>query len=539
MSELDDHQLLAEFARDNSEAAFAALVQRHVNLVYSVALRSVSNAHAAEEITQAVFIILAQKAGKISSKVILSGWLYQTARLAAANFLRGEIRRQQREQEAYMQSTLNESEASAWPQIAPLLDDALGKLGEADRNALVLRFFENKNLREVGTALGASEDAAKMRVNRALEKLRKIFGKRGVTFSAAAIAGSVSANSVHAAPVGLAKAISIVAAAKGAAAGGSTLALVKGTLKLMVWMKAKAAILVGVGVLLAVGTTTVSMRENNSVAVKDPSWTSDPWQSLNKVWLAMDDFGKQSAKTQSTDQSFAEMQKENAKIITIYREFFDHVPVGAQIRETPSNGKGNGVLSYSEGQFAGTSASFSNLLATAFGNNGQKFSTARMILSTNLPEGNFDYIVNVADHGPENLLTEIESQFGVAGRTEMRETNVLLLKVKNPDMLKLSSPSHLLSQSQKTAARYDLTKYWVRAANARSLPGILERDYFHLPVLDETGLAKNKNGLGLFVALPKNSNDLDLVRQALLDQLGLELVPRRERIEMLIVEKVK
>src|ERR1039458_5928730 len=119
-----------------------------------------------------------------------------------------------------MQSLLNELEPEVWPQIAPLLDAAMERLGEKDRNAVVLRFFENKNLREVGTALGASEDAAKMRVNRALEKLRKIFSKRGVAFSAAAIAGAVSANSVHAAPVGLAKTISVVAVATGAAAGG-------------------------------------------------------------------------------------------------------------------------------------------------------------------------------------------------------------------------------------------------------------------------------------------------------------------------------
>src|ERR1035437_4572421 len=200
MSELDDHQLLAEFARENSEAAFAALVPRHVNLVYSVAQQSVGNVHAAEEITQAVFIILARKAKSFSRKTILSGWLHQTTRLTAANFLRGEIRRQNREQEAYMQSTLNEPESEAWRQIAPLLDDAISRLGEKDRNAVVLRFFENKNLSEVGLALGASEDAAKMRVNRALDKLRKIFSKRGVTLSAALIAGAVAANSVRAAP---------------------------------------------------------------------------------------------------------------------------------------------------------------------------------------------------------------------------------------------------------------------------------------------------------------------------------------------------
>lgn len=109
MSELDDQDLLARYARDNSETAFAALAERHVNLVYSTALRSVGNAHAAGDISQAVFIILANKADKLSRRVVLSGWLYQTTRLTAANFLRGEIRRQKREQEAFMQSTLQES----------------------------------------------------------------------------------------------------------------------------------------------------------------------------------------------------------------------------------------------------------------------------------------------------------------------------------------------------------------------------------------------------------------------------------------------
>ena len=136
----------------------------------------------------------------------------------------------------------------------------MDRLGEKDRNAIVLRFFENKNLREVGAALGASEDAAKMRVNRALEKLRKFFTKRGVTLSAAAIAGAVSANSVQAAPVGLAKTISAVALAKGAAAGGSTLTLVKGALKIMAWTKAKTAIVVGVGILFAAGTVATTSK---------------------------------------------------------------------------------------------------------------------------------------------------------------------------------------------------------------------------------------------------------------------------------------
>ncbi len=245
----DDRQLLAEFARENSEAAFAALVTRHVNLVYSIALRQTGNPHAAEEITQAVFVILALKAASLGPKTILSGWLYQTARLTAANYRRTEFRRARREQEAFMQSQLEEPQSEeTWPRIAPLLDDALGKLGERDRHAIVLRFFEKKTLGEVGAALGASEDAAKMRVNRALEKLRKIFSKRGVTLTTTLIAGAVSANSVQAAPTGLVV-TAMAAAAKGAVAGGSTLAIVKGVLNIMAWKKVKVVTAAGLAVL--------------------------------------------------------------------------------------------------------------------------------------------------------------------------------------------------------------------------------------------------------------------------------------------------
>ena len=262
MPEPDDIALLRQYAERNAESAFATLVEKYVNLVYSTALRSVGNSHAAEEITQAVFIILARKARSLSQGTILSGWLYQTARLTAANFLRAEIRRQHREQEAYMQSLLNELEPEVWPQIAPLLDAAMERLGEKDRNAVVLRYFENKNLREVGAALGASEDAAKMRVNRALEKLRKFFTKRGVTLSGTAIAGAVSANSVQAAPVGLVATVTGVAA-KGTTISATITTLVKGTMKMMTWMKLKFAAGVGVAALLAGGAATVAISQTS------------------------------------------------------------------------------------------------------------------------------------------------------------------------------------------------------------------------------------------------------------------------------------
>src|SRR5580704_8525029 len=165
MQELDDIALLREYAEHNSEEAFAALVARHVNKVYSVALRHTGNPNQAEDITQAVFVILARKSGRLGKRVILEGWLYQTARLTALAFVRSEGRRARREQEACVQRTLNENESEVWTQIAPLLDTAIAALNEADRHAVVLRFFYGKSMKEVGAALGGSEGAATIRLH--------------------------------------------------------------------------------------------------------------------------------------------------------------------------------------------------------------------------------------------------------------------------------------------------------------------------------------------------------------------------------------
>ncbi len=263
MQDAGDMELLREYDRQGSEAAFAALVQRHVSLVYSAALRHVGIDAHAEEITQAVFIILARKAADLRPDTILESWLYETTRLTALSFRRGERRRQFREQEAYMQSTLQESaDASTWNQLAPQLDEAMARLGKNDRDAVLLRFFKNKNLREVAAALKVNETAAQKRVHRAVEKLRRFFTKRGIILPAVVLTAAISANSVQAAPVALAKTVTAVAIAKGAAASGSTMALVKGTLKAMVWAKAKMGILIGAGLLLAAVTTDIAGKEN-------------------------------------------------------------------------------------------------------------------------------------------------------------------------------------------------------------------------------------------------------------------------------------
>jgi len=270
MQDLDDLSLLREYAANHSEIAFEELVSRRVGFVYSAALRQARDPHLAEEITQAVFIILAQKAGRISDKTILTGWLFKTTRFAALAQMRADAKRSLRtatiEKEFQMQSEIQSAATDEiWNQMSPLLDEALASLGETDRQAVLLRFFENKSLAEVGNYLGAGEDTARKRVTRALEKLRKFFTKRGITLSVGVLAGAVSANSVQAAPIGLAITIAATSV-KGSAVAASTLTLVKGTLKIMTYAKLKMALGIAAATLFVAGTMTVALSSdgNNS-----------------------------------------------------------------------------------------------------------------------------------------------------------------------------------------------------------------------------------------------------------------------------------
>ena len=222
MTDAPDARLLEQFTRNGSEEAFAALVQRHVALVHSVALRHTANPQHAEDLTQAVFIILARKAGALGRRTVLPGWLYHTARLAAANWQRAEARRVRREQEAFMQSTLEEPANDAlWRELRPQLDEAMAVLGAGERDALVLRYFQNKSMAEVGRLLGLAENTAQKRVGRALEKLRKFFARRGVHSTAASIADTISTHSVQ--PVSAALAKSVTAGGAGQRRGGFNL----------------------------------------------------------------------------------------------------------------------------------------------------------------------------------------------------------------------------------------------------------------------------------------------------------------------------
>jgi uncharacterized protein (TIGR03435 family) len=502
MPDVNDMELVREYARQASEAAFAELAQRHVNLVYSTAFRHVGIAAHAEEITQAVFIILARKAACLRPDTILEGWLHETARLTALSFMRGERRRQFREQEAYMQSALQESaDTPAWNQLSPLLDEAISRLGRKDRDAVMLRFFKGKSIREAAVASNVSEAAAQKRVLRALEKLRKCFTKRGVALSTAAIAGAISANSIQAAPASLAKTATAVALAKGATASTSTLTLIKGALKLMAWTKMKLAIVAGVGVLLAAGTATVAVREIQE-------HRTYPWQ---------------------TDHPTPETLDQAPPQIRI-------LPAKYPVRRGPGMNIPRGVIYQNKlGKMFGLTQQGQFVVQAAY----NFTSAARFVFPTNLwtelSQKDYDFIASLPQGNAEALQQEVKRKLGVMAKLETRDTDVLLLKVNFPNAPGLKRSTNRLAREPLRRNQH----FTFFNAPLSSFATNLIESNVEIPVVDQTGL----NG-GFDIDLDfKNAGsnkqpDLrETFKQTLLDQLGLELVPTNMPVEMLIVEK--
>jgi RNA polymerase sigma factor (sigma-70 family) len=257
----DDLSLLRAYGEQGSDDAFRTLLDRHLPLVHSSALRQVHDPQLAEEVTQAVFIILARKAHSLHAQVVLAGWLFRTTRYVAARAIRDEQRRQRRAQEVAHMEMLQSTPAieSSWNDVEPNLDEALANLGETDRHAILLRFFEKKELKEVGKVLGSTEDAAQKRVSRALDKLRGFLGRRGIALSTVTLAGALAQNAVQAAPLGLSTTTFTVVASK--AGTVSCLALVKGALQSMFYAKLKMAGLIAGGFLAVVGAgiSTISL----------------------------------------------------------------------------------------------------------------------------------------------------------------------------------------------------------------------------------------------------------------------------------------
>jgi RNA polymerase sigma factor (sigma-70 family) len=245
MTTREDSDLLRRYAADRSEAAFGELVRRHLTPVYAFALRQCGgDAHLAEDVAQMVFTALARKAASLTGRQTLGGWLFRTTHFAARDVVRAERRRRAREQEAQaMDASTKDPEAPIdWEKLHPMLDETMNELDDADRDAVWLRFFEGRSFAEVGAKLRLTENAARMRVERALDKLNGLLARRGVTSTTAALGLALGSQATIAAPVGLAASITGAAIAGTAATSAGALTIFMGMNKLQIGITSAFAI---------------------------------------------------------------------------------------------------------------------------------------------------------------------------------------------------------------------------------------------------------------------------------------------------------
>ena len=302
---IEDTELLRRYSAEKSEAAFAELVHRRVDLVYSVALRQVGgDAHLAQDVTQKVFTDLARKASTLLDRPVLSGWLYRSAQFAASDLVRSERRRRAREQEHSLMTELTSpaDPATDWDRIRPLLDEAMGELNDPDRDAIALRFFEGRAFADVGRTLRLTEEAARKRVDRALDKLAGILSRRGVTSTTAAIGTALAHQAAVAAPAGLAASVtgSAMAAAGGVAAAAGIFSFMSST-TITASAGAVAALAVGA---VAYEATQVQKREAELAALGGQA------QALQAKIAAIE------TRAQAAERRAADAEEDSAKLLS-------------------------------------------------------------------------------------------------------------------------------------------------------------------------------------------------------------------------------
>ncbi|HTI98188.1 MAG TPA: TIGR03435 family protein [Dongiaceae bacterium] len=503
MQSADDLTLLREYATRRSEAAFAALVARHIGLVHAAALRQVRDPHMAEEVTQAVFVLLAQKAGRLAPQTLLPGWLFRTTRFVALAQIRAAA--QQASRQALVAQELpmpNESSSvnldEIWERLAPLLDAALASLGETDRRAVLLRFFENKSLADVGRTLGLGEDTARKRVSRALDKLQRYFHRHGVTSTPQLLGEALAAHSVATVPAVLAATVTAAALSHGAATSGATLTLIKGALKLMAWTKAKTIAVAGAGLLLAAGTATVVMERHwhPHLPAAGLSWADDPnnWQFNGE---AID------------------------RLPPVFLLQPTKFPQGSSSIEY---GCGSGDDYYTKTMRI--NMDLKDLVTVAYGS-----FQSRIVFPDDLPRGRFDLLSTVPRDYHSDLRKELETRFGLTAHWEKRTEDVFLLKLvtTNAPGIKPTASTNFNWSSKSGNGWYETT------INRHSLEDLLPwmEDFMHKPVINQTGL-KWRYDIHL-----KWQTDKMSFQEAVASQMGLEFVPGREPIDMLVVEQAK
>jgi RNA polymerase sigma factor (sigma-70 family) len=317
----EDAVLLRRYVETSSEEAFGQLVQRHVRLVYSAAVRQLGgNAHLAEDVTQGVFTELARQAVPLARHPALAGWLYTTTRHLVCRVIRSEHRRAQREREAHAMQELSPGDSVDWQALRPVLDDAMRDLRDADRLAVLLRHFEGRDLRSVGAALGVSQDAARMRVDRALDRLRAALARRGITATATALSSALGAHAMEVIPAGLASQVAATAlsGAGAASAANGVLAMLSHLQTHLVVMKTSyiaASITAALAAVpLVVQHQRLEARQAEVSALRQQAAALDDLRADNERLRALAAVAQEAEDLRQGEAELARLREESARL---------------------------------------------------------------------------------------------------------------------------------------------------------------------------------------------------------------------------------
>ena len=505
---MDDAELLRQYATTRSEGAFRALVDRHVDFVYAVALRQLCDAHRAQEVTQSVFIDLAAKAASMPPKVVLTGWLFRAARFAAAKVLRGDARRHRREWEAMSMMRIEQNQTeSNWEDLQPLLNEALESLPERDRDVVLLRFFEKKSVKEMAERLELEEAAARKRVMRAVDKLRVFFERRGIAATSAGLAAALLTQPAVAAPAGLSTII-VTAALSQTTTVATTITFGKQLLSLMALSKAQTAVVSIAAVLLVGGATTTYVVQHSGNPATETAAAAAP-------------AGDESTIRQIIDQM-------NSRAL-------DKAPPIAFVGDCLTGSERQGAISTNK-RFMGKAATIRELLALAYGTSRTRVRTG----SLELPSGRFDYLISLPSGQREALQSILRERFGLEAHPGTQEEDVYVLTARAGDFENLRPAEGFDGGSRVMNNDDSMTLHNMPIGGlARNLEQIGA-----LPVIDETRL-RGRYDIVLNWEPPPGENarrgppSLETITKALSEQLGIDLQKERRELEVLLVNAVK
>jgi RNA polymerase sigma factor (sigma-70 family) len=330
MQDQSDAQLLRAYAESGQENGFREIVTRYTDLVYSAALRQVNSPELARDLAQGVFTDLARKARPLAEKLAetgsLVGWLYRSTRFAALKHIRDDHRRLTRERQAMEQLIIDSETAPDWEQLRPVLDETMADLNDDDREAVLLRYFKNCNFQTVGRALGVSDAAAQKRVSRALDKLRELLSRRGITTTEATLSIAIAANAVQAAPVGLAATFSSTAVA------GTTLAAASLTATKAITMTTLQKTLIGAAIAAAVGTGIYEAREASNARAEAERIRQQQGPLNEQIQQATHERDDATNRVAALRQEIGRLTRDNSELLKVRGE------LGVLQREIASKG---------------------------------------------------------------------------------------------------------------------------------------------------------------------------------------------------------